>query len=316
MAKRMKSKIQPAVMTMQFELTNNGDNSYAHDTIDLSECASALNRRFYRQGLNWAVAGFSFLSTSTGTVTVQKLPNTWVCSNAWEKTFRAWKKQQDEVVDESGAESAVAKYNDFKIYADSLHLAAGRNLTPIDIAGDAVYPGEWEYSQIVIPNYGTPGVNYEPFLMMVGDDVGGAGGAKGMIRGYQNSRSYPHSPDPVSPDIGSNVNWFQSMFDLGDNNEDVLDNVTDKNDNLPYDQVNYPGGDTNMPYLQLHDEAYVTGTTVGGKTTISGGNFPCGLIRIRNKSDSGDGWSSAVKCFVHLVPGTHRGYMAESMTEM
>lgn len=317
-SKRTMSKIQPAVLTMQFNLTSSGDNQFVQDTIDLSQCASALNRRFYRQGLNWAVAGFSVLTTSTGQVTVQKIPNSWSASNAWEKSMRAWLKQQNEAVDDAGAQSAVARYRDFKIHADNIHAAAGSagNLLPIDIAGQPVLQGEWEMSTIVIPNFGAPGVNYEPFMHMVGNDIGGAGGSKGLIKVYENSRAFPQSPDPVSPDIGSNENWLQSMFDVGDNNEDVLDNATDKNDNLPYDQDNYPGGDANMPYLEIVDEAYVTSSTIGGKTTLRGSSFPCGLIRIRNKSNDESGWSATPKLLVHLVPGSHRGYLCESMADM
>lgn len=318
MANRKSTKIQPAVLNMQFNLTNTGDNTFAFDTIDLSQCASALNRRFYRQGIQWAVAGFTILSTSTGQVTIQKLPNSWSCSNAWQKTFSSWNKQQMEAVDDAGAESAVAKFRDFKIFADEKHVTngIGVNLRPVDITGAAVKPGEWSMSTIVIPNFGSPGVNYEPHLSMVGDDVGGAGGSKGMIKGYQNSRAYPHSPDPVSPDLGSNGNWFQSMFDVGDNNEDVIDNATDRNTFLPYDQDEYPGGDTNMPYLETVDESYITGTTVGGKTKMSGSTFPCGLIRIRNKSNDSGGWTDSLKMWVHLVPGTHRGYLCEPMQDM
>jgi len=336
-SKRTMRKIQPAVLTMQFNLTNSGDDSYTQDTVDLSQCHSALNRRFYRQGLNWAVAGFSVLTTSTGSVTIQKIPNSWAASNSWEKSMRAWLKQQNEAVDDAGAQSAVARYRDFKIFADGIQHgnasfdADGKitnlnNLMPIDISGTQVLEGEWEMSQIVIPNYVNPGEIYAPYLHMVGNDVGGTGGSKSLIKVYENSRAFPQSPDPVSPNIGSNENWLQSMFDVGDNNEEVLDNATDKNDNLPYDQDNYPGGDTNMPYWEIVDEAYVTTTTIGGKTTLRGSSFPCGLIRIRNKSnDAPDpsasppvpgGWASAPKLLVHLVPGSHRGYLCESMADM
>ena len=330
-------KIQPAVLTMQFNLSTTPDASYVQDTIDLSQCASALNRRFYRQGLNWAVAGFSVLTKGTGSVTIQKIPNSWAASNSWEKSMRAWLKQQNEAVDDAGAQSAVARYRDFKIFADSIqhgnasydgsgNITNLNNLMPVDITGTEVLQGEWEMSQIVIPNFGAPGVNYEPYMHMVGNDVGGTGGSKSLIKVYENSRAFPQSPDPVSPDIGSNENWLQSMFDVGDNNEEVLDNATDKNDNLPYDQDNYPGGDTNMPYLEIVDEAYVTSTSIGGKTTLKGSNFPCGLVRIRNKSNNaGDpganppvpgGWEETPKLLVHLVPGTHRGYLCQSMADM
>ena len=72
---RKGSKIQPAVQTFTFVSEVTGP------TIDLSQCASLMNRRFYRQGINWAVAGFKFASESPGRITVSKLPNTWVMSN-------------------------------------------------------------------------------------------------------------------------------------------------------------------------------------------------------------------------------------------
>ena len=108
MARRRKSKIQPAVETLSFYLqpvpvgTASGTGEIAPGQVtyycDLSQVASLANRRFYRQGLNWAVAGMRFNSTNVinvggttlvqqdapeGSVVVQKLPNTWVMSNAW-----------------------------------------------------------------------------------------------------------------------------------------------------------------------------------------------------------------------------------------
>ena len=155
--KRMKSKIQPAVMTMTFGFQSQ-DAGKERRFIDLSQCASIMNRRFYRQGLNWAVAGFKFLTTTPGQISIGKLPNTWVMSNAWEKGFRAWKKQQDQALEEN--DSVKATYNDFKIFADADHLAAGfsSNLLPHSGATLAnpiqtAAPGEWEPSQIVIPNF-------------------------------------------------------------------------------------------------------------------------------------------------------------------
>lgn len=310
-------KLQPAVMTLNFQLNTGDAGVYVNDTIDLSQCASLMNRRFYRQGKNWAVAGFTVLTQGVGEIAVMSIPKTWAAANAWVKSFHAWKDQQDNAVEEAGAESAVARYRDFKIHADTIHATAGfaGNLIPVDVVGNAYLEGEWEASTIVIPNFGAAGVNYEPFLNMVGDDIGGAGGSKGMIKGYENSRAYPHSPDPVSPDIGSNENWLQSMFDVGDNFEDVLDNATDRNDNLPYDQDNYPGGDTNGPYLEIVDEAYVTTTTVGGRSTLRGGTFYCGLVRVRNVA-TGVPWTSTPRLLVHLVPGADRGYMLQDMAEV
>ncbi len=87
---------------------------------------------------------------------------------------------------------------------------------------------------------------------MVGTNNNG-GISRGIIEGYADSRAYPQSPDPVSPAIDSGNNWMRAMFDVGNDNEDITDNATDRNDNLPYPQVNYPGGQNQAPTLQVHD---------------------------------------------------------------
>lgn len=301
-------------MAFQTPLNISGTNSY---TIDLSQAASILNRRFYRQGINWAVAGFKiFSSTGTsGTIQISKLPNTWVLSNAWEKGFRAWQRQQREALEDGSQESVKAKFNDFKIFADSFHLSQGvaGNLLPTDSLSVQALPGEWEASQIVIPNYGSPGTNYEPFLIAVGADVAGVGGAVSLIAAYQNSRGVPQSPDPAVPVGVTNAdNIYRAMFDVGDNNQEVMDNVIGKNDELPYDQDDYPGGPLNMPNLELHDRAFVTSTTIGDQSNLKGGNFPCGLVRFQFSNTE----DTTYYIHVDLIPGEHRGYLCEPMTEM
>jgi hypothetical protein len=320
MAKRKYSKmkkIEPSVMTLSFATSTIGQGSEDDFYIDLSQVASIVNRRFYRQGINWAVSGFKVLtSVFEGAITISKLPNTWVMSNSWEKGFRAWKRQQDEALEDGDQESVKAKFNDFKIFMDSNHLSDGfaSNLLPLDSAANAATAGEWEASQIVIPNYGAPGTNYEPFITAVGDYVGGAGGSISLIKAYESSRSTPQSPDPATPAAVSNAdNIWRALFDVGDNNEDVLLNVVGKNDELPYPQDDYPGGDTQLPALQIHDREFVSQTTIGGTTRLKGGNFPCGLIKI-NAANSGT--TSNILVQVDLVPGNHRGYLCEPMTEM
>jgi hypothetical protein len=322
MAKRKYSKmkkIEASEMTLSFVTETVPGGTVGNFYIDLSQCASIVNRRFYRQGINWAVSGIKILSGVNASIGCRRLPNTWVMSNAWEKGFRAWKRQQDETIEDGTQESVKAKFNDFKIFADSQHLAGGfvRNLLPFTIeptGAQATYaPGEWEASQIVIPNYGTPGTNYEPFIMAVGDDVGGAGGAFSLIKAYENSRSVPQSPDPVTPGgVLNTENIYRAMFDVGDNNEDVLENVVGKNDELPYDQLAYPGADINAPNLITHDFDTITGTTIGSMTRMKGGNFPCGLMNFLFIPET----TSGVTIQVDLVPGNHRGYLCEPMTDM
>jgi len=337
MAKRNKRmKIQPSELNLTFPIgVLDSGAGYSQKTIDLSQCASIVNRRAYRQGLNWAVSGFT-LHTITGdaqgNLELLRLPSTWTVSGSWEKTMRMWLKQQNEAIDEAGMESAVARYRDFKIHMDKTHVDSGfgANFIPNVRSNDGLSwtpyeTGEWDHSQVVLPNSGaapgTPGNTQEYALHMIGDDDAAPAQSKGMIKAYAESRATPFSPDPVTIP-GAEDNLFVQMFDVGMDTTDVIDNAIDRNDGLPYDRDEYPGSQLNADGLVFHDVLSITGTTVSGKTRCPGATFPCGLIRL--KIDNGLGaivpapgevrpvaWLQ-----VHLVPGTHRGYMAENMVDM
>lgn len=322
---RKKSKIEPAQLTMLFNTTGVDVGSTDHFYIDLSQCASIVNRRFYRQGLNWVVAGMKILSGKDGAVSISAIPNTWIASNAWEKAFRSWTKQQNEALEISGGQSMKAKFNDFKVYADVEHVTKtfSNNLIPRVINSPTTTleydTGTWEASQIVLPNVNPDGTgsDVEPaerFLHMVGTNVHGAM-SRGILEGYADSRAYPTQPDPVGPDVGDSDNWMARMFDVGNDMEEVLDNATLRNDTLPYDQDEYPNGEGNAPFMVLHDFVTITGTTIGGMAHVKGGNFPCGLIRIDHTNSSTTN-NVDLSILIDLVPGPHRGYLAVPMQDM
>ncbi len=317
------AKLQPAVMTLTFLPGTKAESYY-----DISMAASIVNRRFYRQGLQWAVQGMTVqartgAATVAGGIRTEIIPTTWVSSNAWHKAFAMWRKQQDEIVDEAGAESAVAKFRDFKIAMDAtsasaIHTAGGDMTAVFEPPVDAGYvdadTGEWQASQIVIPNLtadasGSEVDPYEYYLHMLGTN-NNAGKSRGLISGYQNSRSYPQSPDPVSAGVPTTANWMQQMFNVGNNNEEVLTNAIDKNDDLPYDQDEYPGGSGNLSNAQVHSQHYFTTNSLGNRIDIRGCMVPCGLIKLQNDSEAD------LEFQIHLVPGNHRGYLAEPMQDM
>jgi len=315
MAKRKynkQAKIQPSVLTMAFVAPE------GLSTVDLSQSASILNRRFMRQGITWAVSGFTVFkngATETGSVgiNISRLPSTWTMANSWQKSMSLWNKQQMDAIEEAGAESAVARFRDFKIHMDVQHVTDSfdENLLPVGVDAVAALTGEWQYSQIVIPNYtadpsGSFTLPREFALHAVG--VGYNSASRGMIQGYADSRAYPQSPDPVSPVIQSADNWMRDMFDVGNDNQEITGNATDVNDDLPYDQTAYPGGSTNLTGLQLVDAAYFSAGTNSNKVHLRGDTFPCGLIRIQSDQQ--------VSVLVHLVPGTHKGYMCSPMQDM
>lgn len=329
-----RNKIQPAVQTLNFATTGPLPGGRERTYVDLSQIASIVNRRFYRQGINWAVAGFKVSTAQPGTVFAYKLPNTWVTSNAWEKSFRMWDKQQKDDLEEAGGMSAMAKFRDFKIFMDTQHIDAYKangddlnatNLLPIDSNGLPASGGEWQPSDIVVPNLlpDASGSEVDPdefLLHMVGDN-NYLGLSRGMIAGYAQSRSFPQSPDPVSPSLSSDLNWMRQMFDVGNDNAEVVANATGKNDELPYPQTNYPGGTVQLSGLQIHDfvQVYEANAVNGvSQQRLKGGNFPCGLIAFDwfPAATADPELSPGLSIQIDLVPGNHRGYLCEPMTEM
>ena len=341
MAKRKYSKmkkIEPSVQTLLFSTSLIDSGSSDDFYIDLSQSASLINRRFYRQGINWAVSSIKVMSGAgfTGQVVIQKLPNTWVMSNAWEKSFRAWQKMNDMALDETP--SVKPRFLDFKIYADKQHHVDGfgANLLPqtIDTASAVTTAkvGEWEPSKLRIPDTTVLGNTREREMLAVGASYPGTGAsglnAVSLIEGYASSRGLPNIVDPNVPDDAADAdgiapeNWMSALFNQGtEQTDEVIADMISENNLAPYPFENdgtntdtqYPGGANNLAGLQVHGYEFVTGTTIGGTTRFKGGNFPCGLMKI---SGANSGNSSNLVIIVDLVPGTHRGYLCEPMTEM
>ncbi len=321
-------KLEPAVQSLTYVLPN-GQN-----TVDLSQCASLVNRRFYRQGINWVVAGFRFFRAGTsptaGTgVSISKLPNTWVLGNAWEKSFRHWQDLNKRALE--AGESLPGRFTDFKIFMDKLHHAngSGTNLLPVDADGTVAGAGEWIYSKIVFPQTSTIGGVIEAEFIATGANFPGAGAsgldAVSLIEGYANSRALPMILDPNTPgdasdtSAGTPENWLGAIDNQGTNQvSEVIADLTADNDKAPYPFENdgtavdtqYPGGANQLPGLQLVDAAYFSTAENSNKLYCKGDNFPCGLVRVFQNTGEN------ITMMIDLVPGTHRGYLCEPMTEM
>jgi len=339
---RRNSKIEPAIQTIVCQAQLVASGATETYTLDLSQIASLVNRRFYRQGLNWAVAGFKVItSVNDAVIGIDKLPNTWIMGNSWEKSMRTWMRMNNEALAET--DSVRPRFLDFKIYADAIHHQAGyaANLLPVDGSNPAnVYAaGEWSPSKISVPLVSPagafqPGETVERELIAVGPSYPGLSAVTGLdavslIEGYASSRGLPNIADPNTPadasDTGGGTpeNWMQAIFNEGtDQAADIIEDMITENTIAPYPFENdgtnldtmYPGGANQAPSLQVHDIARVTTTTLSSTVRMKGGNFPCGLVRI-NYSNVGVGTAS-FSLLIDLVPGQHRGYLCEPMTEM
>ncbi len=317
-----RKKLQPAVLQMNFVVPTG--SSY----IDLGLCASILNRRGYKQqDHTWGVAQFEFLGDGVGVVQVQKLPETWVFRNAYTKSKALWEEMNDQVLDQE--ESIRGRYADFKIYMDDNMRQqtvqddtnqSGRILTPVQAVGGAnqwtkgdfdggVPSADWNYSQLTIPNDpAAAGAAANYYIHAVGPSTADS---KGIIAGYELSRSRPHNPDPNVP---GDSGWMTDLFDVGEQLDELREVIEDDNDRPPYPvkadgtlEAYYPGGSIEQPGLQVHSFCNFTPTTVSAKNRIQGGMFQNGLLKIVNGSDA------TISLIVHLMPGSHRGYYCEEM---
>ncbi len=337
--------IEPAVMTLSLDLGNAGgiaSGAFQQYNFDLSHIASLVNRRFYRQGLNWGVAGIKVISSGAtpgvapkGRLICKKLPNTWVFANAWRKGFAMWSRMNKEALEES--ESIRPRFLDFKVFADQAHHVSGSDANVLPLNYDA---GEWTMSQYVIPDTSVPGTSNTFQVIGVGANYQGAGAegfeAVSLIEGYAASRALPEQKDPNVPDDSSRVegptpqNYFAALFNEGtDQSDDIIEDLITQNNTAPYPFENgpivngggftygdtmYPNGENQNPDLQIHDVEIISGTTIGGTTRLKGGNFPCGLMRLLAQNDGEEDLFLTVQ--IDLIPGPHRGYLAESMMEM
>jgi len=297
------SKIEPAVMRMSFDVES--DVKY----LDLSQCASILNRRFYKQGIQWAVARITFVDTSglaNGTVNVQKLPTTWVVANSWKKSEAAWNLMNDKAME--FAEGVKPRYYDYKIHMDQTHVASDFSLNLLPVGITPATAGEWLASEFVIPDEGTNTVQSFKVHLMGADNVNG----KGLVVGYARSRALPFDPDPRTF-TNLSENWISQVFNQGTlQTSEVLDDLEDTNDGLPY-YDNYIGGAA-LPQNEIVDEVVFRSTAQrpapGSRLSIGGFTAPCGLIRLDQLT------GQTLRMYVDLVPGSHRGYLCQKMEDM
>lgn len=324
-------KLQPAPMTMTFEM---GDSGVSF--IDLSWAASILNRRAYKQGLLWYVSSMSIYANGENkSVRVATLQNNWCTFNSWKKGKAMWDKMNDQVLDNE--EGIQGRYHDYKIFMDRTHLvnyldkgvqsdsaSLGKTLLPVVYnanTGNPIWPDdtnrEWNYSEYIIPTDGGALPPVEANITMNGaSNLAAAQKSVALISGYGLSRARPNVIDPNAPTTSTD-SWMNALFDVGGNDFEIRDNLIDENDQAPYPMVGdfsgqerYPGGESNLDGLELVTPPITSsaGTDYSGRTIIPGFRAPCGLIAL--KSDG------AVTIQVNLVPGTHRGYMVDKMEDL
>jgi len=282
--------------------------------IDLAQDLSKINRRSYSQGMSYAVGSVDFLFQADPqaiiavAAKVSTAGDTWIVHNAWKKAEAHWIAQQRTARRLIG-QSAKPTWEDFKVYLDDAHRAAG-NETLLDGNLDAVGSGEWEYSRFVYEN--DDASVGEPHLHLIGGDIGATD--FGLILAYQQSRATVQAEDPDLPDEYSSNLYARMATDTSLVADEVAHNMEQYNDEPPYDHDDYVGNDTNADWpMQQH---WAIASVGSPQAIMSGFVAQCGLLRVDTNSILANGASGDapnILLNVHLVPGGYKGVLAEPM---
>ncbi len=301
--------MQPAQTVLTYEVPNG--NSY----IDIAEGLSQVNRRAYRQGMEYAVGKivFSYLADPGSILNVRlgvhTAGNTWSVHNAWKKAYAHWIAQQRRARRLIG-QSAKPAWEDFKVYLDDAHRA-GTSLGVVAGDGGAVGTGEWDHSRLLFET-DVPSIE-EWYLHLIGGDIGATD--RGLILGYQQSRATVQAEDPELPGEFSTNMYAEMALDVDAVADEVAENMEDENDEPPYDQDDYPGSDTNSDAPWLQDLGIASTSVPLG--VVPGFVAQCGLVGLaldaRAVAGGGAATAPTTLVSVHLVPGNYKGVAALPM---
>jgi len=285
-------------------------------TIDLSRELSKHHRTLIRQKQLFTVYGGIYQDSQGSNAYFSTAPHYWVTKRSINRSFKAWKKQLSDTMSAvNGTDNAslrTSKFNDFKVMLDDQTTS---NYLPCrDAAGEPLPSGEWNYSTLTMPrpDMESNGV-YVQFasdqfsVMIVGDHVSTGSvnngdlnySRVGAIKSWLDSRPVPEA-NQDSPDDQPNLDTdpLTLMFRTGDADEDqqIIDVITDQNDMPPYDYDVLPGahhsGSDHGENLQM--QCIVSPDSNSGIASVAGFQALCGLVRIEVTGSTGSSGASLI----------------------
>ena len=296
--------------------------------IDIARALSAINRKFYRQGLYYYVNSVEIYNNEQSVFDIMTLPDTWVTKNAWNRGFQLFQKMNS-MVDDPITNMGRPKYHDFKVYMTNEHRAAAQNgLTQhLNMLPYTHYPGatnamvhgslgEWDYSQFVSADSDgdidgeTIGQQADNFYVhMVGTHSGSSDNwtSVGLIKSYAESRVTVTPAEPNDQQV-DNTDPLINIFDFSSEEQmnDIIDLLKTENDQPPYDLNSYVGEDVSTGGGLTQVARIGTEVGLGRVGKAAGFCAPMGLIAV-DVSDADTAW----RLVLNLAPGTYHGVYAE-----
>lgn len=291
--------------------------------IDIAQALSAINRKFYRQGVYYYVSSVELYNNERGVLDLHVLPDTWVTKNAHQRGFKLYQKMNSLVDPPLTSGNFRPKYHDFKVYMDAFHMGVGSTppvLTGINGAFQTVTSDDWDYSIFCsADDDGDSESESDNFnVHMLGGHSGSAGNYQsvGLIKSYGESRMTVHVDSPNDDNTSTSDPLIQ-VFDFSseDQMNDLIDNLQSENDDPPYDYDFYvgEGPDNNTHHNQMQHVARLVTQEVAtdadndGRRMVKASGFcaPFGLICV--DSD----FSTDFRVVLNLKKGTYKGVYAE-----
>lgn len=294
--------------------------------IDIAKALSAVNRRFYRQGLYYYVSNVTIHNSSNAWVSIHTLPDTYMTKNAWVRVYRAWQKMQGLAQLAGGPQSVPGKYRDFKVAMTGAH-AFGSTLD-VDygmISPNPISCDEWSQSRFTTDDpENVTNFDHQPdqfYVHMVGPHNGSDNNwvSIGALQSYGTTRREIHGSD-ADVDLGtggSDPTAFNdpisSLFDAGDSHDEILADLAMENDEVPYDHDRMVGEANDDDCVVVAQCA--TGGASGSSTVGRAGGFcaPLGLVKVVVDESPNDGSNTIgdIEVNFEVVPGTYHGVYAE-----
>ncbi len=314
-SKRRSGKMEPAITSLIYEMPV-GTSRY----IDIAADLSRLNRKLYRQGYQYVVAGITVTDdvgvTSALDVQIRTAGNTWITQNSWSKGCALWHEMQQEVLADNP--SVKGKWHDYKVYLTENQStgSSGNTISALDGASGAWPAGaEWNISTYVLPQHDVDAAGSvlpaeEWVACLVGpDDV--ANKRFSLVKAYEESRATVQDVAPNVPAALPN-SFYLKLMDDGSQDPELAEVIRDENEKPPYPNGpgEYPGGDAFTFAGALTTVARGVKNDFTPTMTLPGFTAECGLLYVSATRSAG---AENCRLQIHLVPGNYRGVMALPM---
>lgn len=276
--------------------------------IDLAQSLSIQERKLHPQFREYKVMGGLIKdSNNDSVVRMNVAPYTWYTKNALRRGKRIFDRMINQRLGEATTKLNKSKYHDFKVLLNNNQsITAASNKTPVDAAGNAYNLGEWQYSLYVSEDVdwsdatlaASANRNADEFYGMIVGGVHSAGTGSGqdqwsrisLTKSWLETRPEP-TADPVVDGAAVNTDPLSNLFDETDADDEIILNLTTRQDEPPYDVDSCPGmegGGGSQQDLQRVAMA-ATQTGAGQISQLNGFSALCGLIQVEITQATGSG---------------------------